>query len=104
MECYLDNAATTQAYEDVCELVAKVMREDYGNPSSLHMTVENLTEWEKSDERRKETEFTAVVVTACIDNFFGCSLYSFKDWWTDDRLICKLDFYLSCLQDCSYSI
>ena len=37
MECYLDNAATTQAYEDVCELVAKVMREDYGNPSSLHM-------------------------------------------------------------------
>lgn len=37
MECYLDNAATTQAYEDVCELVVKVMREDYGNPSSLHM-------------------------------------------------------------------
>ena len=62
------------------------------------------TEWEKSDERRKETEFTAVIVTACIDNFFGCSLYSFKDWRTDDRLICKLDFYLSCLQDCSYSI
>ena len=49
-------------------------------------------------------EFTAVIVTACIDNFFGCSLYSFKDWRTDDRLICKLDFYLSCLQDCSYSI
>lgn len=41
---------------------------------------------------------------SCIDNFFGCSLYSFKDWRTDDRLICKLDFYLSCLQDCSYSI
>ena len=55
------------------------------------LTVENLTEWEKSDERRKETEFTAVIVTACIDNFFGCSLYSFKDWRTDDRLICKLD-------------
>lgn len=48
------------------------------------LTVENLTEWEKSDERRKETEFTAVIVTACIDNFFGCSLYSFKDWRTDD--------------------
>lgn len=33
------------------------------------LAVENLTEWEKSDERRKETEFTAVIVTACIDNF-----------------------------------
>ena len=60
------------------------------------LTVENLTEWEKSDERRKETEFTAVIVTACIDNFFGCSLYSFKDWRTDDRLICKLLTLLFC--------
>lgn len=37
MECYLDNAATTQAFEEVCELVSKVMYEDFGNPSSLHM-------------------------------------------------------------------
>lgn len=37
MECYLDNAATTQAFPEVCELVAKVMYEDFGNPSSLHM-------------------------------------------------------------------
>lgn len=36
MECYLDNAATTQALPEVCELVSKVMYEDYGNPSSLH--------------------------------------------------------------------
>lgn len=36
MECYLDNAATTRALPGVCELVAKVMYEDYGNPSSLH--------------------------------------------------------------------
>lgn len=36
MECYLDNAATTRALPEVCELVAKVMYEDYGNPSSLH--------------------------------------------------------------------
>lgn len=36
MECYLDNAATTRALPEVCELVTKVMLEDYGNPSSLH--------------------------------------------------------------------
>ena len=37
MECYLDNAATTQVLPEVCEIVTKVMREEYGNPSSLHM-------------------------------------------------------------------
>lgn len=36
MECYLDNAATTRALPEVCELVSKVMYEDFGNPSSLH--------------------------------------------------------------------
>ena len=36
MEVYLDNAATTVAFDEVIELSAKVMREDYGNPSSLH--------------------------------------------------------------------
>ena len=36
MEVYLDNAATTVVHEEVAELMAKVMREDYGNPSSLH--------------------------------------------------------------------
>lgn len=36
MECYLDNAATTRAFPEVCELVTKVMYEDFGNPSSLH--------------------------------------------------------------------
>lgn len=36
MECYLDNAATTRPFLEVCELVSKVMYEDFGNPSSLH--------------------------------------------------------------------
>ncbi len=36
MEVYLDNAATTVAFDEVIELCGKVMREDYGNPSSLH--------------------------------------------------------------------
>lgn len=36
MEAYLDNAATTQAYTEVCDVVKMVMREDFGNPSSKH--------------------------------------------------------------------
>lgn len=37
MEVYMDNAATTRAYPEVVQLMNKVMEEDYGNPSSLHM-------------------------------------------------------------------
>ena len=37
MEAYFDNAATTAVYPEVKELMIKLMEEDYGNPSSLHM-------------------------------------------------------------------
>ncbi len=36
MEAYLDNSATTKAFESVKDIVVKTMMEDYGNPSSLH--------------------------------------------------------------------
>ena len=36
MECYLDNSATTRVYDEVCSLTVKLMREDFGNPSSMH--------------------------------------------------------------------
>lgn len=36
MISYLDNAATTQVYPCVAEIMAEVMTEHYGNPSSLH--------------------------------------------------------------------
>ena len=36
MDCYLDNSATTRAGENVIKTVAKVMAEDFGNPSSKH--------------------------------------------------------------------
>ena len=36
MEAYLDNSATTRAFSEVASLVAKVMTEEYGNPSSVH--------------------------------------------------------------------
>ena len=35
-EIYLDNSATTRVDEDVVNLIATCMREEYGNPASLH--------------------------------------------------------------------
>ncbi len=37
MEAYLDNSATTRVFPEVAELMTKIMCEDYGNPSSMHM-------------------------------------------------------------------
>lgn len=37
MEAYFDNAATTAVFPEVKDLMIKLMEEDYGNPSSLHM-------------------------------------------------------------------
>ena len=36
MEVYLDNSATTRCFDDVAQLMHKIMCEDYGNPSSMH--------------------------------------------------------------------
>ena len=36
-EVYLDNSATTRCSERAKEIMVKVLMEDYGNPSSLHM-------------------------------------------------------------------
>ena len=37
MEAYLDNSATTRCSDQAFALMQKVLLEDYGNPSSLHM-------------------------------------------------------------------
>jgi cysteine desulfurase len=37
MECYLDNSATTKAFDEVIEAVKSEMSEYYGNPSSMHI-------------------------------------------------------------------
>ena len=37
MEVYLDNSATTKARPEVVDIIQKVMLEDYGNPSSMHI-------------------------------------------------------------------
>lgn len=36
MEVYLDNSATTRCFDEVAQLMTKIMCRDYGNPSSLH--------------------------------------------------------------------
>ena len=37
IEAYFDNSATTPVYPEVRDLVVRLMEEDYGNPSSLHL-------------------------------------------------------------------
>ena len=37
MIVYLDNSATTRTYNEVTEYMAHIMRDVYGNPSSMHM-------------------------------------------------------------------
>lgn len=63
MEVYLDNSATTRVFPEVAELMTKIMCEDYGNPSSLHikgMQAENYLRYAKEILARimkvKETE------------------------------------------------
>lgn len=36
-EIYLDNSATTKCFDEVARLMTKIMCEDYGNPSSMHL-------------------------------------------------------------------
>lgn len=37
MEVYLDNSATTRVFPEVAQLMTRIMCDDYGNPSSMHM-------------------------------------------------------------------
>ena len=37
MEAYLDNSATTRCSKRAADLMVKLLTEDYGNPSSLHL-------------------------------------------------------------------
>ena len=52
MEAYLDNSATTRVYPEVQELVVRLMDQEFGNPSSLHLKgVEAEKEQKKAAER-----------------------------------------------------
>ena len=37
MEAYLDNSATTRAFDEVKDIVVETMLKDFGNPSSMHL-------------------------------------------------------------------
>lgn len=56
MEVYFDNAATTKVYPEVKELMIKILEEDYGNPSSLHMKGVEAEKYIKEATARIATE------------------------------------------------
>ena len=37
MEVYLDNSATTKCSGAAADIMVKVLKEDFGNPSSMHL-------------------------------------------------------------------
>ena len=37
MEVYFDNSATTRVYDEAIDIMVETMRNNYGNPSSLHL-------------------------------------------------------------------
>ena len=47
MQAYLDNSATTRCSERAKDLMVKVLMEDYGNPSSMHMVGVNAEKYLK---------------------------------------------------------
>ena len=54
MEAYFDNSATTKVSEAVKDIVVKVMVEDYGNPSSMHMVGVNAEKYLKTAQENIE--------------------------------------------------
>ncbi len=83
MEVYLDNSATTKVFPEVAELMTKIMCEDYGNPSSLHMkgvAAENYVRYAKETLARllkvneKEILFTSGGTESNNLALIGCAL------------------------------
>lgn len=52
MEAYFDNSATTKCSPKAAELMVKVLTEDYGNPSSLHLKGVEAEEYIKEARNR----------------------------------------------------
>ncbi|MBP5198868.1 MAG: cysteine desulfurase [Lachnospiraceae bacterium] len=61
MGIYLDNSATTRAFDEVAAIVSKKMTEEYGNPSSMH---ECGFEAEKAVKAAAETIASTLKVNA----------------------------------------
>ncbi len=52
MSIYLDNSATTRTFDEVTEYMTRIMKENFGNPSSMHMAGVNA---EKEVKIARET-------------------------------------------------
>lgn len=55
MQVYLDNSATTRQYDEVTNVMIEMMKENFGNPSSLHkMGLCSEKELKKARKRLEE--------------------------------------------------
>ena len=45
MKVYLDNAATTLPFSEVIDIMNLTLKQDYGNPSSLHNMGKNAEDY-----------------------------------------------------------
>lgn len=52
MEVYLDNSATTQCSKRACDIMVKLLGEEYGNPSSLHLKGVNAENYIKDAKHK----------------------------------------------------
>ncbi len=73
MFVYLDNSATTRQYDEVTDLMAKVARESFGNPSSLHHLG---LESEKMVKQARENVARAIGASASEIYFTSCATES----------------------------
>lgn len=87
MKCYFDNSATTRCFDSVAEIVAQVMRVDYGNPSSLHtkgVEAEQYVRYAKEQiakslkVQEKEILFTSGGTEADNLAIIGCAMANYR--------------------------
>lgn len=87
MEVYLDNSATTRTFPEVAELMTRIMCEDYGNPSSMHMKgvqAENYIRYAKGTLAKilkvneKEIIFTSGGTESDNLALIGCAMANYR--------------------------
>ena len=93
MEVYMDNAATTRAYPEVVQLMNKIMEEDYGNPSSLHMKGVEAERYIR--EAREETGLTLTDY-----RYRGIVTFVSDRWPTEYMHLFTADGFTGTLKEC----
>jgi cysteine desulfurase len=76
MECYFDNAATTQTRPEVVEEMTKYFTESYGNPSSIYKLAQKN---KKAVDKAREQ--VASVINANVDEIYFTAGGSESDNW-----------------------